>query len=290
MRIGISFPQTEIGSDPVAIRDLVQAAEELGYDYVTITDHVIQGGKPVADDWRAYYVRDNMFHEPFVLMGYLAGQTSRIEFATAILILSQRQTVLVAKQAAEVDVLSQGRLRLGVGIGWNELEFNALNENFRDRGRRVEEQMDVLRALWSNELVTYDGEWHKITDAGINPLPVQRPIPLWIGAFQEAAVERAGRLADGWFMNPRMEPDDAARRELDVFHAAAAKAGRDANALGLDATVFAHEGSENVWVDKAEAWRAFGISHLTFRTMENDLKSAEEHIQTIRRFKEVYPS
>ena len=177
MRIGVAFPTTEIGTDPAVIRAFAEAAEDLGYDHITLIDHVLQAGTAEADDWRAYYTRDNMFHEPMVLFGFLAAVTQRIELATAILILPQRPTVLVAKQAAEIDVLTGGRLRLGVGIGWNKLEFDAMGQNFRNRARRIEEQVAVLRALWTNELVTYDGEWHRIEEAGINPLPVQQPIP-----------------------------------------------------------------------------------------------------------------
>ena len=171
MQVGVSIHTTEIGNDPIAIRDFVQAAEDMGYEHLTLIDHVIQSGKAVADDWRAFYTRENAFHEPLIFYAYVAALTKNIELATAILILPQRQTALVAKQCAELDLLSGGRLRLGVGIGWNEMEFEVLGENFRNRAQRVVEQIEVMRKLWTNELVNFEGKFHTIVDAGINPLP-----------------------------------------------------------------------------------------------------------------------
>ena len=178
MKLGVVFPQTEIGADPVAVRDYVQAAESLGYDHMIAYDHVLGANAASRPGWEGTYQHTDMFHEPFVLFGYLAGITRSIEFVTGIVILPQRQTVLVAKQAAEVDVLSGGRLRLGIGIGWNAIEYEALGEDFHNRGRRSEEQIELMRALWTQELVTYEGRWHKVTDAGLNPLPARRPIPV----------------------------------------------------------------------------------------------------------------
>jgi probable F420-dependent oxidoreductase len=290
MRIGVSFPTTEIGTDPAVIRDFAQAAEDLGFDHITAIDHVLQAGTTDSTGWRAYYTRDNMFHEPFVLFGFFAGATTKIELATAILILPQRPTVLVAKQAAEVDVLTGGRLRLGVGIGWNALEFDALGQNFRNRGRRIEEQVAVLRALWTNELVTYEGEWHRIDDAGLNPLPVQRPIPLWFGAFEEPAIRRAGRLGDGWYLNPRIEPGDDAKRQIEIFHEGALEMGRDPEALGIDVTLHIGEQDPGVWAAQAECWKALGASHVTVRTMYAGLTTPDDHIRVLRKFREAYPN
>ncbi|MCG8546229.1 MAG: LLM class F420-dependent oxidoreductase [Alphaproteobacteria bacterium] len=289
MRIGVAFPTTEIGTDPAVIRAFAKAAEELGYDHITLIDHVLQSGTAEADDWRAYYTRDNMFHEPMVLFGFLAAATQRIELATAILILPQRPTVLVAKQAAQIDVLTGGRLRLGVGIGWNRLEFDALGQNFRNRARRIEEQVSVLRALWTNELVTYEGEWHRIEDAGINPLPVQQPIPIWFGAFEDPAIRRAGRLADGWYLNPRVGPDDEAKRQIEISHESARDEGRDPAALGIDTTL--HIGAEGpqAWAARVEEWRALGASHVTLRTMYAGLETPDDHIDAMRRFREACP-
>ena len=289
MRIGVAFPTTEIGTDPAAIRDFAQAAEDLGYDHITIIDHVLQARTPAADDWRAYYTRDNMFHEPLVTLGFLAAATRRIGLATAILILPQRPAVLVAKQAAQIDVLSGGRLRLGVGLGWNELEYDALGQNFRNRSRRMVEQIEVMRALWTNELVTFAGEWHRIEDAGINPLPVQRPIPVWVGAFAPPAIRRAATVADGWFVNPRVDPETGAAELIGIFRDAAAAAGRDPARLGLDATLHLGERGAQAWGALAEAWRKLGVTHCTVRTMYAGFKTPDEHLRAIREFRAVCP-
>jgi probable F420-dependent oxidoreductase len=289
MRIGVAFPTTEIGTDPAAIRDFAQAAEDLGYDHITIIDHVLQAAKPAANDWRAYYSRDNMFHEPMVTLGFLAAATRRIGLATAILILPQRPAVLVAKQAAEIDVLSGGRLRLGVGLGWNELEFDALGQNFKNRNRRMVEQIALMRALWTNETVTFDGEWHRIDDAGINPLPVQRPIPVWVGAFAAPAIRRAAQVADGWFVNPRVDPGDAAPL-IAIFREAARAAGRDPNALGLDATLHLGDRGSQEWGALAEGWKKAGVTHCTVRTMYSGFETLDDHIRAIRSFRAAHPS
>ncbi|MFW6074426.1 MAG: LLM class F420-dependent oxidoreductase, partial [Chloroflexota bacterium] len=198
MRIGVVFPQTEIGPDAGAVKAYAQAAEDLGYDHLLAYDHVLGASTKNRPDFRGPYTSESLFHEVFVLFGFLAGLTERIEFATGILILPQRQTVLVAKQAAEVDRLSDGRLRLGIGVGWNEVEYIGLNENFRNRGKRSEEQIEVMRQLWTNEVVDFEGRWHRIPEAGIKPLPVQQPIPVWIGGYAPVTMRRIGRMADGW--------------------------------------------------------------------------------------------
>ena len=203
MRTGVVFPQTEIGSDPVLVRDFAQAAEGLGYAHLLVFDHVLGAGLEHRPGWSGAYAADDPFHEPFVLFGYLAGLTQRIELVTGVLVLPQRQTALVAKQAAEVDVLSQGRLRLGVGVGWNDVEYEALGEDFHDRGRRIEEQVSLLRALWTEPVVDFAGRWHRVPEAGINPLPVQRPIPVWFGGQAEPVLRRVGAVGR------RLVPADA---------------------------------------------------------------------------------
>ncbi|MDP6707980.1 MAG: LLM class F420-dependent oxidoreductase [Alphaproteobacteria bacterium] len=287
MKFGFSFPTAEIGNDPGQIRDVFQTIEGLGYDFVTMPEHVLGARDPVADDWRAYYTRERPFHEPFVLYGFAAAVTTTLELATAILILPQRQTALVAKQAAELDVVSGGRARLGVGIGWNEIEFDVLGENYRNRARRMEEQVAVLRRLWTEELVTFEGEWHRLDDVGINPMPVQRPIPLWVGAFQPPAIARAGRIGDGWYLNPRQLPDDETRAHIATFHAAAREAGRDPASLGMDATIWSHEGTPDDWRRLVADWRALGVSHITFRTMQADLPDTAAHLAAAKRFREA---
>ena len=285
MQLGVIFPQTEIGADPKAVRDFAQAAEELGYAHVIVFDHVLGADTTHYRNWEGPYAQGDMFHEPFVLYGYLAAVTQKLELVTAVIILGQRQTALVAKQAAAVDVLSGGRLRLGVGIGWNAVEYEALNENFHDRGKRSEEQIAVLRALWTQEVVDFHGRWHDITHAGINPLPVQRPIPLWLGGRVEAVIERVGRLSDGWF--PQFAPDDAGRATIERMHGYARAAGRDPGAIGIEGRISLAESGPNDWGRLAEAWGGLGATHLSVNTMRAGLATPDAHIDAIRQFREA---
>ena len=195
MQIGVTFPQNEIGADPAALREYAQTVESLGYRHVLIYDHVLGADPTNRPDWKGYTYQ-NMFHEPFVLFGYLAALT-QLELVTGVIILPQRQTALVAKQAAEVDILTGGKLRLGIGVGWNPVEYEGLGMNFNTRGRMIDEQIDVLRQLWSKEIISYKGKFHTITEAGLNPLPVRRSIPLWFGGHSEAALRRTARAGDG---------------------------------------------------------------------------------------------
>jgi probable F420-dependent oxidoreductase len=288
MRIGVAFPTTEIGTDPAVIRDFAQAVEDLGFDHITAIDHVLQAETAEADDWRSYYTRDNTFHEPFVLFGFLAAVTRTLELSTAILILPQRPAILVAKQAAELDVLSGGRLRLGVGIGWNALEFDALGQSFRNRARRIEEQVALMRALWTNEIITFDGEWHAVESAGLNPLPVQQPIPVWFGAFEPPAIKRAGRMGDGWFLNPRIAPGDEAKTQIAIFRKAAEDTGRDPSALGIDVTLHIGDREPEEWAQQVTDWQAHGVTHVTLRTMYAGLATPDDHIDVLKRFKAAH--
>ncbi|HEY1371670.1 MAG TPA: LLM class F420-dependent oxidoreductase [Candidatus Binatia bacterium] len=283
MKFGVIFPQTEIGSDPAAVRDYAQAAESLGYEHLVVYDHVIGANPASRPGWTPPYTHMDNFHEPFVLFGYLLGATQKIELATGIVILPQRQTVLVAKQAAEVDVLSNGRLRLGVGIGWNPVEYEALGENFNDRGKRSEEQIEVLRLLWTKELVTFKGRWHTITDAGIKPLPVQRPIPIWFGGNAEPVLRRVGRLGDGWF--PLAEPGEKVRAMIEKVKGYAKEAGRDPTAIGIEGRVSIGGGDPEKWRAAVSAWKALGATHLSVNTMKAGLSGAAGHVDAIRRFR-----
>lgn len=285
MRIGVIFPQVEIGSDPTAIRDYAQAAEVLGYDYILAFDHVLGANKASRPGWHGSYQHTDMFHEPFVLFGYLAGVTKSIELATGVLILPQRQTVLVAKQAASLDVVSGGRLRLGIGIGWNAVEYEGLGENFHNRGLRSEEQIEVLRALWTQELITYDGRWHKITDAGLNPLPVQRPIPIWFGGSSDLVLRRIARLGDGWILN--MRPDNTGRAAIERMHTYARQDGRDPATIGIEGWVSIANRSPGEWVKEVATWKNLGATHISVNTMNAGLSSPDDHMDAIRRFKEV---
>lgn len=287
MKIGVIFPQTEIGADPAGVRDFAQAAESLGYDHIVPYDHVVGANPASRPGWNAPYTHKDTFHEPFVLFGYLAAVTKRIGLASGVVILPQRQTVLVAKQAAAADVLSGGRLRLGVGIGWNPVEYEALGENFKNRGRRSEEQVEVLRALWTKELVTFKGKWHTITDAGINPLPIQRPIPIWFGGGAEPLFRRVGRIGDGWFS--LLEPDDKLSSIIQKIRAYAKEAGRDPSVIGIEGRVALAGGSPEKWAAAISRWKELGATHLSLNTMKAGLSGAAAHIDAIRRFKEAIP-
>ena len=283
MHIGVIFPQTEIGADPGAIRDYVQAAEEAGYSHLAVFDHVLGADPTNRPGWQKY-TSHHMFHEPFVLFGYLAALT-KLELVTSVIILPQRQTALVAKQATEVDVLTGGKLRLGVGVGWNPVEYEALGMDFHKRGRIIEEQIEVLRLLWSQEVVSYRGQFHTITEAGLNPLPVRRSIPIWMGGSSDVVFRRIARVGDGWF--PQGKPNDQMRQLLERLRNYVIEAGRDPSAVGIEARVGASEGGLDELVRWTQAWRQLGATHLSLNTMGAGFKSPAEHIQAIQRYKEA---
>jgi probable F420-dependent oxidoreductase len=285
MRVGVTFPQTEIGNDPVAIRDWAQTAEGLGYAHILVFDHVLGAGLSTRPDWRGPYNSVTSFHEVFVLYGYLAALTSQIELVTGVVILPQRQTALVAKQAASLDLLSGGRLRLGIGVGWNAVEYEGLNENFHNRGARCEEQIALMRALWSDTAITFKGRWHTIDNAGINPLPVQRPIPVWIGGMSEPVLKRTGRIGDGWF--PQRPPDDEARAMLGRLHEYARAAGRDPSAIGIEPRINLNQVPEAEAADYLARWRDLGATHISINFMNTGLKTAQQHIDALRRMKDL---
>jgi probable F420-dependent oxidoreductase len=278
MQIGVVFPQTEIGADRGAVRAYAQQVEELGFAHVLAYDHVLGADPAVHRDWRGPYDIRTTFHEPFVVFGYLAGITS-LELVTGIIILPQRQTALVAKQAAEVDLLTGGKFRLGVGLGWNAVEYEALGKSFSDRGRRMTEQVTLLRRLWTEEAVSFEGEYERVTGAGLCPLPVQRPIPIWFGAQSAPAYRRVGRLADGWF--PQVPPDARLDEARAVVEAAAVAAGRDPAQIGMEGRVsWTQDGVERL-ADHVQRWRAAGASHVSVNTMGASLGSVEGHLAAL---------
>lgn len=291
MRLGVVFPQTEIGTDPVTIRDFAQAVESLGYDHLLIYDHVLGADTSNRPGWLAYTTED-MFHEPFVLFGYLAGCTQRLELTTGIIILPQRQTALVAKQAAEVDVLSGGRLRLGVGTGWNSVEYESLGMDFHTRGVYIAEQVKVLRALWTQKTVTFRGRWHTIVEAGLNPLPVQQPIPIWFGGAADVVLRRAARLADGWIYggglsNPYTRAPSGSPRELvERLREHIRAAGRDPASLGIEGRIGLDRGGPDDWRHQVDEWRGLGVSHLSVGTMRAGLATPDAHIEVVKRFRD----
>lgn len=282
MHIGVVYPQTELPSDPAVIRDYAQTAEALNFTHILTYDHVLGANPDRPGGWNGPYTHTDPFQEPFMLYSYMAALTQRIEFVTGILILPQRQTALVAKQAAQLDVLSHGRFRLGIGNGWNKVEFVALGENFHNRGKRTEEQVDVLRKLWTQKLVTYHGRWHTIEDAGLNPLPVQRPIPIWFGGHADAVLERTARLGDGWF--PGFRTAAAAQESLDKLAAYAEQNGRSMADIGVEPRVHAFEGEPDALLPTIDGWRAAGATHISYNTMGAGFTTPQQHLDALAAF------
>jgi probable F420-dependent oxidoreductase len=293
MQFGAIFPTTEIGSDPIAIRDWAQAAEALGYAHVITFDHVLgaehAGRRPPLT---GPYTERDPFHEPFTLFAYLAGVTRKIELATGVIILPQRQTALVAKQAAEVDLLSGGRLRLGVGAGWNHVEFGALGIPWEKRGARLEEQVDLLRRLWREPLLDYTGKFHRIERAGILPLP-GRSIPIWYGGFAPAALRRAARTGDGIFFAAAPTRVGAPWEQVKGW---LREAGRSVAGFGSEASVDFSDTPE-VWARELERWRAAGGTHLSLRAMDTGSEAMgikrvgytgpQDYIDALRKFRDA---
>lgn len=285
MKLGVVFPQTEFPSDPILIRDYAQTAEGLGYDYFLVYDHILGANPDRPGGWHGPYTHTDSFQEPFTLFSYLAGLTETIEFVTGILILPQRQTALVAKQAAQVDVFSGGRLRLGIGVGWNVVEYEAQNEDFTNRGKRSEEQIELLRELWTKELVTFNGQYHTVSDAGLNPMPVQRPIPIWFGGYADVTLRRMARLGDGWM--PASTPLEKAKPMLDTIRTYLAAEGRDPQTFGVDPWLSVGTCPQAQWTDQVAQWRAVGATHIAVNTMRAGYQSAQAHLDTIKQFKET---
>ena len=291
MKLGVTFPQNVIGGDPTIVRDFAQTAEGLGYAHLIAYDHVVGINLDAYPDWSGPYTSRDLFHDPFTLFSYIAAITERIELSPQIVILPQRQAVLVAKQAASLDVLSGGRLRLGIGVGWNKVEYVALNENFHDRGKRSEEQIAVMRALWAEPHVVFEGEYHSIPNAGINPLP-DRSLEVWLGGASEATYDRLGRLGDGW-LNIYVAPDQA-QPALDKIRAGAEKVGRDPSQIGLDCWTGMGDSSPDAWRAEIEAWRQAGATHITLNTTFNrghvkaiDSTDVAVHLQAIETYIEA---
>jgi probable F420-dependent oxidoreductase len=277
MQIGVVFPQTELGGDAGAVRAYAQAVEQLGYRHLLVYDHVLGADPTVHAPWSGPYDIRTTFHEPFVLFGFLAGITS-LELVTGVIILPQRQTALVAKQAAEVDLLTGGRFRLGVGVGWNRVEYDGLGQDFTQRGRRSGEQVELLRTLWTEQSVTATVDDEQIVGAGIAPPPVQRPIPIWFGAQSPAAYRRAGRLGDGWF--PQMQPGAQLDEARAIVEKAAQDAGRDPSTLGMEGRVSWVDGPDGVATHVAR-WREVGATHVSINTMKAGFATVDDHLAAL---------
>jgi probable F420-dependent oxidoreductase len=285
VRIGVIYPHTEYPADPAAIRDYAQAAEGLGYAHLGADDHVIGPNPDRPGGWTEWVTNATPFVEPFVLFSFLAGVTTNLEFATCVLLLPQRQTVLVAKQAAGLDQLSGGRLRLGLGVGWNHIEYQSLGEDFATRGPRLDEQVEVLRALWTSSSVGFEGTWHSIPDAGICPLPVQRPIPLWFGGNAPVAVRRAARVGDGWM--PLFGSPAAAAPALAVLDEALAENGRDRSSFGFEVRIPFGRGDADEWHTLLDGWRAVGATHASLVATDSGLATPAQHLAALERFAEA---
>jgi probable F420-dependent oxidoreductase len=281
MRLNAFFPTRDIGSDPAKIRDWAQAAEDLGYAGIEVADHVF--GATARDGWTPLYNETDPFHETFVTLGFLAAVTSTIRLSSGVLILPQRQTGLVAKQAAEADILCGGRLRLGVGVGWNFVEYQALGMDWNTRGARQAEQIELLRRLWTDDVVTFRGRFHDLKEVSIIPAPIQRPIPIWLGGSSDAAVKRAARLGDGWM--PIMAPDEAAPK-IAALRQHLKALGRDPASFGIEGWLRMHEADPARWAAAADGWRRLGADLVMLYPMYR-IPDFADQIDTLRRFKEV---
>ncbi len=283
LTLGAVLPTNEIGGDPAAIRDFAQAVEGLGFNHLLIYDHVL-GADPAVHRMTGPYTDAHPFHEVFVTLGYIAACTTTLGLATAVLVLPQRQTVLVAKQAAQLAVLSGNRFRLGVGSGWNHVEYEALNENFRNRGRRQEEQIALMRALWNNHLVDFDGEFHKVTAAGIEPRPTA-PIEVWFGGAHERQLRRTAQIGDGWFPVGAPNADSAAM--VEMLRGYLRDNGRDADNFPIEPQAQIRGGNPELWVGHAQRWQELGATAISIATMNAGLTDADAHIDAVRQYHEA---
>ena len=288
MQIGVVFPQTEIGADVGGVRAYAQAVQELGYAHVLAADHVLGADPAAYPGWDRPYTHESNIHEPFALFAFMAGVAPRLAFAPSVIILPQRQPVLVAKQAAAVDVLTNGGFRLGVGIGWNPVEFEGLGMSFKNRARRFEEQIDLMRRLWTEPVISYRGQYHTVTSAGINPLPVQRPIPIWIGASAEAAMKRAARIADGFMPLRPLEGGWSAT--MEKVRGWLREAGRDPASFGIEGRLNAGTGTPEEWRKAVEEWRGLGATHLSVNTANGGLRGPDAHVERLRAVRQVLES
>ncbi len=284
MQYGAVFPHNEIGTDPGAIKAYAQGIEALGVKHLLIYDHVLGADPDRAGGWQGAYDKDVAFHEPFTTFAYLAGVTETLEFITTVLILPQRQTVLVAKQAAEVAILSNNRLRLGIGTGWNDIEYEGLNENFSNRGKRQAEQVDLMRKLWSEDSLTYQGEYHTIIGASINPRPSQ-PIPVWFGGSAAPLLKRCGELGDGWI--PLMGANDNAKHSIETIRQHREALGLVWDDFGIQAQAQYHGGTPDRWARHAEKWRNMGATHLAIATHNAGSTDAEGHVKRVAEYLEA---
>jgi len=281
MKVGLVYPQTEFGNDPAAIRDYAQTAEALGYTHISSYEHILGANPERPGGWHGPYTYRDPFHDPFVMYSYMAGFTESLEFATGILVLPLRETAVVAKQAATLDILSGGRFRLGLGVGWNKVEFTALGQDFHQRGQRIDEQIELLNLLWTRDLVTYQGKWHTVPDAGLNPRPA-KPIPLWMGGHADAVLRRIARVGQGWL--PGYHRADQSLELLAKLDQFLAEFGRSRSDIGIEWRLHYNKGTPDDWQRTIQGWQAVGATHMSLNTMNAGLDTAAQHLQAIRRF------
>jgi probable F420-dependent oxidoreductase len=283
MQIGAVLSQSELGTDPATLRDYAQAAQSLGYQFLVAADHVVGANAAAYPELERVYPLGQVLHEPLTLFSFLAGVAPELGFLTSVIILPQRQAVLLAKQATDVDILCGGRFRCGVGIGWNPVEFDALGMRFGDRARRFEEQIEVMRRLWREPELTFDGRYHQLRAVGIDPRPVQQPIPIWIGASAPAAVKRATRIADGYL--PLRPLEGGWEATVDQVHRWLAEVGRDPASFGIEGRLDASQGTPDDWHATVELWRRLGASHLSVGT--SGAGSAAAHVRRLQEVQQV---
>jgi probable F420-dependent oxidoreductase len=293
MLLGASLPVGDVGTGPAVVKDYAQTLEGLGFDYIQAPDHVLGGNPQGHRDGPSKGTTQVAYHDPFVLFSFIAGCTERIGFSPGVLILAQRQAVLVAKQAASLDELSDGRLRLGIGVGWNELEFTGLNENFKNRGKRSEEQVQVMQALWANPHVDFNGKYHTIDDSGINPRPKSGRVPVWFGGHVDATLQRAAKWGDGW-MPLAYAPDDSALKAFDRLRELTVAAGREPDDVGIEVWVSIGDGGPDQWRKEVAFWKKAGVTHITAHTTYDTGhhqriagRSAAEHLGAIKQFQDA---
>ena len=281
MEIGAVFPHNEIGTDPQAIKDYAQGVEELGVTHLLIYDHVLGADRIRPGGFEGPYDKDVAFHEPFTTFAFIAAVTKKLEMITTVMILPQRQTVLVAKQAAELAILSNNRFKLGIGVGWNTVEYTGLNENFKNRGKRQEEQVELMRLLWESEVLEYKGDYHHIDKASINPRP-SKSVPIWFGGGAPQLIERCADLGDGWI--PLMGPNEAARKTLAAIKEKRKSKGLDWDNFGVQAQAQYAGGDAERWNKHAEKWRNLGASHIAIATHNAEPTNVEGHLGRIKEY------
>jgi probable F420-dependent oxidoreductase len=287
LRIGAVVPHHELGDDPGAIRSYIEGVEAMGVDHLLIYDHVLGAPRDRPDGFDGPYDVTTAFHEPMVFFGFVAALTTRVDLVTAILILPQRQTALVAKQAAELAVLSGNRFKLGVGVGVNRVEFDALGEDFGTRGRRQEEQVDLMRRLWTEDVISYDGEFHRFSDAGISPRPTE-PIPILFGGSAPAALDRCARLGDGWI--PLGSPNEKSVARVAELRRLRQAAGRRWEDFEIRAQAQYRGGTPDRWRSHAAAWRDLGATHLAIATHNAEPTDVDGHLARIAEYRSAVTS